>query len=72
MTIDEIVKAVRKELNISQETLARDLKVSFATLNRGENGHNIPSRLALAQLKDFAAQNNVSEEVTAAIEQIRI
>lgn len=72
MTIDEILKAIRKELNISQETLARDLKVSFATLNRWENGHNIPSRLALAQLKEFTAQNNVSEEVTAAIEQIRI
>lgn len=72
MTIDEIFKAIRKELNISQETLARDLKVSFATLNRWENGRNIPSRLALAQLKEFAAQNKVSKEVTAAIEQIRL
>lgn len=72
MTIDEILKAIRKELNISQETLARDLKVSFATLNRWENGRNIPSRLALAQLKEFAIQNNVSAEVAAAIEQIRI
>ncbi|MBE6830337.1 MAG: helix-turn-helix domain-containing protein [Ruminococcaceae bacterium] len=72
MTIDEILKAIRKELNISQETLARYLNVSFATLNRWENGRNIPSRLALAQLKEFAAQNNMSEEVTAAIEKIRI
>lgn len=37
MTIREILKLVRKELNISQETLARDLNVSYATLNRWEN-----------------------------------
>ena len=72
MTIDEALKATRKELDISQETLARELKVSFATLNRWENNRSKPSRLALAQLKDFAAQNKVSEEITAAIEQIRI
>ena len=34
MNIDEILKAIRKELNISQETLARDLSVSFTTLNQ--------------------------------------
>ena len=72
MTIAKIVKTIRKELDISQETLARDLKVSFATLNRWENSRSKPSRLALAQLKDFATQNNVSAEITAAIEQIRI
>ena len=72
MTIEEILKAIRNELDISQETLARDLKVSFATLNRWENSHSKPSRLALAQLKDFATQNNVSAEITVAIEQIRI
>jgi DNA-binding transcriptional regulator YiaG len=37
MTIDEIIKTIRKELGISQEMLARDLTVSFATLNRWEN-----------------------------------
>ena len=72
MTTNEILKAIRKELDISQETLARDLKVSYATLNRWENNRSKPSRLALAQLKEFATQNNVSAEITAAIEQIRI
>lgn len=37
MTIAEILKSIRKELDISQEALARELNVSFATLNRWEN-----------------------------------
>lgn len=34
MIIDEISKMIRKKLNISQETFARELNVSYATLNR--------------------------------------
>ena len=72
MTIDEILKSIRKELNISQETLARDLNVSFATLNRWENNRAKPSRLAMVQIKEYATQNGASGEVIAALEQIRI
>ena len=72
MNIDEILKSIRSELSISQETLARDLGVSFSSLNRWENKKSKPSRLAIKQLKDYASQNNVSREVLAALEQIRI
>jgi len=72
MIIDEILKSIRSELSISQETLARDLGVSFSSLNRWENKKSKPSRLAIKQLKDYASQNNVSQEVLAALEQIRI
>lgn len=43
------VKKVRKLLEISQEDLAHALGVSFATVNRWENGKTKPSRLALQQ-----------------------
>ena len=42
----EQVKAVRKALNLSQEELAHALGVSFATVNRWENGKTNPSKLA--------------------------
>ena len=42
MTMDVILKTIRQELNISQETLARDLSVSFTTLNRWENNKAEP------------------------------
>jgi len=49
MTADEI-KKLRLSLNISQEDFARLLNVGVATVNRWENNHNKPSRLAIQQL----------------------
>jgi len=72
MTIDEILKSIRSEMAISQETLARDLNVSFSSLNRWENKKSKPSRLAIKQLKDYASQSKLSREILTALEQIRI
>lgn len=48
-----LVIAIRQQLDVSQEDLARQLGVSFATVNRWEKGHSQPSRLARAQLSAF-------------------
>lgn len=48
-----LVKKVRRQLAISQEDLARGLGVSYATVNRWENGQAKPSKLARAQLDAF-------------------
>ena len=47
------VKAVRAALNLSQEDLAQAIGVSFATVNRWENGKTLPSKLALNQFNSF-------------------
>lgn len=47
------VKDIRRQLSISQEDLARELGVSYATVNRWENGQAKPSKLARAQLDAF-------------------
>lgn len=67
MTIDIVLKAIRKELDISQETLARDLSVSFTTLNRWENGHTIPSRLARIRLTEYCTEKGVTAEIISAL-----
>ena len=48
-----LVKEIRRQLLISQEDLARELGVSYATVNRWENGQAKPSKLARAQLDAF-------------------
>jgi putative transcriptional regulator len=48
-----LMKEVRKQLGLGQEDLARELGVSFATVNRWENAQVKPSKLALAQLSTF-------------------
>lgn len=50
------LKEIRKQLEISQEDLARKLEVSFSTVNRWENGKSAPSKLAKKQLDTFVAK----------------
>jgi len=47
------VKVIRQQLGLSQEELAHALGVSFATVNRWENGKTAPSKLALRQFEQF-------------------
>ncbi len=54
--LPELVKEVRRQLALSQENLARELSISFATVNRWENGRVKPSKLAKAQFDNFCAK----------------
>ena len=63
MSFAESVKFVRIKLSLSQEDLARALGVSFATVNRWENGTYSPSRLAKKSFEIFCKDNNVVIEV---------
>lgn len=54
--LPELVKDVRRQLSLSQEDLARKLGISFATVNRWENGQVKPSKLAKAQFDNFCAK----------------
>ncbi len=59
MSFAEKVKLVRTELKLSQEDLARELGVSFATINRWENGNYNPSRLAKKAFEDFCNKHSI-------------
>ena len=54
--LPELVKEIRRQLALSQEDLARELGISFATVNRWENGQVKPSKLAKAQFNSFCAK----------------
>lgn len=47
-------------LKLSQEDFAHELGVSFATINRWENGNYNPSRLARKAFEEYREKNNVS------------
>ena len=51
--LQKIIKEVRSQLGLSQEELAHALGVSFASINRWENGKSSPSKLARAQFDAF-------------------
>lgn len=51
-----LIKEIRRQLALSQEDLARELGVSYATVSRWENGQSKPSKLARVQFDAFCAK----------------
>jgi DNA-binding transcriptional regulator YiaG len=47
LKVSDLVRELRQQLNLSQERFAARLGVSFRTVNRWENGHAVPSQMAL-------------------------
>lgn len=60
MTLAEKVRTVRKQLGLTQSEFAKALNVSFATVNRWENGRTIPSSLAQKAIDEFCESNFIS------------
>lgn len=53
MDFAEKVKLARKQLGMTQAQFAESLGVSFASVNRWENGQVVPSKLAQRAFEDF-------------------
>ncbi len=53
------VKELREELHLTQEAMAETLGVSFATVNRWENGWTKPSQLAVRQIEQLCERSKV-------------
>ena len=49
----ELIKQIRKFTGLSQNEMANKVGVSFATINRWENGHSLPTRLAQDKLYEL-------------------
>jgi len=62
MTSQEIID-LRKTLGMSQVIFAEKLGVSFATVNRWENGRHIPSPLAIEKIRSLARKPLTSNQI---------
>ena len=47
----QLIREIRQEFKLSQEEFANSIGVTFSTVNRWENGHAKPSRLAANNLQ---------------------
>lgn len=54
------VKMARNKLKMTQEGLARALNVSYATINRWENGRTYPNKMARQVFLSFCMQNGIA------------
>lgn len=60
MEFSEKLRKVREILGLSQENLARELGVSFATINRIEKGKSLPCYNTAKRFEDFCKKNKIN------------
>lgn len=70
MKFEEIIKKCRNQLKMTQEQFARELNISFSTINRWENGHTIPSKLAKVHLLEFCKSQNIDVVLISELEKL--
>ena len=58
----DLILEIRNRLNTSQEDLARMIGISYATVNRWENGHSQPNKAAQLRLYDICKERKVDLE----------
>lgn len=59
MNYSEEIKKIRTKLFLSQEAFARELEVSFSSINRWEGGKSKPNLSAMKKLKEFCESHNI-------------
>jgi transcriptional regulator with XRE-family HTH domain len=59
MDFAEAILNVRTSLRISQQELAADLQVSYATVNRWENRRTVPNKMTLNVIKHYCHSNHL-------------
>ena len=65
MEFSQLVRIVRNQLDLSQEQLARNLNISFSTVNRWENGKTVPIPMAKEAFLQFCQKHNIDiDEIT--------
>ena len=59
MNFRDKIKDIRIKMGYSQEQLARELGVSFATINRWENGKSEPRQIARNAVRQFCVSHSI-------------
>lgn len=57
--MQKLIKQIRTYLNMSQTEFAEQLNVTFQTVNRWENGHALPNKLAQSKMFDLCKERQV-------------
>lgn len=67
MNLSENIKLIRQKSLLSQETFAKELGVSFATVNRWESGKTRPTYKTMKLIDDYCRDNNIDFDISKEI-----
>ncbi len=71
MGFSDDLKEIRQKCFLSQEAFAKELGVSFATVNRWESGKTKPTYKTMKLIDDFCKTRGISFDVRHELEERR-
>jgi DNA-binding transcriptional regulator YiaG len=60
-----LIRTLRQKLGMTQEEFAHEIAVTVSTVNRWENAHAEPSKLAWKAIQDLARKRGLNEDLIA-------
>ena len=63
MSFSDELKRIRQRTFLSQEAFAKEVSVSFSTVNRWESERTIPNLAAMKNIKAFCERNNLEYSI---------
>ena len=70
MSFCDDIRTIRQKCFLSQEAFAKELGVSFATVNRWESGKTKPTYRAMKLIDAFCMKNGIEFDVRYELEEI--
>lgn len=68
MNFSEKIKNIRQQQFLSQEAFAKELGVSFATVNRWESGKTRPTYKTMKLIDGYCRCNNIDFDISKELE----
>ena len=69
MTFSETIKQIRQKHFLSQEAFAKELGVSFATVNRWESGKTKPTYKTMKLIDDYCKEKGIEFDIHESLTQ---
>jgi len=58
-----LIRSLRQKLGMTQEEFAHEIAVTVSTVNRWENAHAEPSKLAWKAIQDLARKRGMADDL---------
>lgn len=69
MSFCDDIREIRQKCFLSQETFAKELGVSFATVNRWESGKTKPTYKTMKLIDDFCKNRSINFDIRHELEE---
>lgn len=69
MSFSEDIKKIRRKAFLTQEDFAREIGVSFATVNRWETGKAKPNLKTMKLIDDYCKRNDIDFDISEQIDE---